>query len=65
MSGEITLYERFREVELGQFLSGRAIVFTTHKELAELKREQVHAYGPDFRMSNSLGPIRCEIEPAA
>jgi ATP-dependent Clp protease adaptor protein ClpS len=43
---------------------GRAIVFTTHKELAELKREQVLAYGPDPRMSVSKGPLDCYIEPA-
>jgi ATP-dependent Clp protease adaptor protein ClpS len=44
--------------------TGRAIVLTTHKELAELKREQVLAYGPDPRMSISKGPIGCYIEPA-
>jgi ATP-dependent Clp protease adaptor protein ClpS len=44
--------------------SGRAIVLTTHKELAELKREQVLSYGPDPRMSISRGPIGCYIEPA-
>ena len=43
---------------------GRAIVLTTHKELAELKREQVLAYGPDPRMSISKGPLGCYIEPA-
>lgn len=44
--------------------TGRAIVLTTHKELAELKREQVIAYGPDPRMSISKGPLGCYIEPA-
>jgi ATP-dependent Clp protease adaptor protein ClpS len=44
--------------------TGRAIVFTTHKELAELKRDQVLAYGPDPRMSISKGPLGCYIEPA-
>ncbi len=44
--------------------TGRAIVLTTHKELAELKREQVLAYGPDPRMSISKGPLGCYIEPA-
>jgi ATP-dependent Clp protease adaptor protein ClpS len=43
---------------------GRAIVFTTHKELAELKREQILAYGPDPRMAISKGPLGCYIEPA-
>ncbi len=42
--------------------TGRAIVLTTHRELAELKREQVLAYGPDPRMSISKGPIGCVIE---
>jgi ATP-dependent Clp protease adaptor protein ClpS len=43
---------------------GKAIVFTTHKELAELKREQVLAYGPDPRMEISKGSLGCYIEPA-
>ena len=44
--------------------TGRAIVYTTHKELAELKRDQVIAYGPDPRMQESKGPLRCYVEPA-
>ena len=44
--------------------TGRSIVLTTHRELAELKREQVLAYGPDPRMSISKGPIGCVIEAA-
>ena len=44
--------------------TGRAIVLTTHKEKAELKRDQVLAYGPDPRMSISKGPLGCYIEPA-
>ena len=43
---------------------GRAIVYTTHKEKAELKRDQVLAWGPDPRMSISKGPLGCYIEPA-
>lgn len=43
--------------------TGRAIVYTTHKEKAELKREQILAYGPDPRMSISKGPLGCYIEP--
>jgi ATP-dependent Clp protease adaptor protein ClpS len=45
-------------------LSGRAVVYTTHKEKAELKRDQVLAYGPDPSMSISKGPLGCYIEPA-
>src|SRR3954467_15633602 len=44
--------------------TGRAIVYTTHKEKAELKRDQVLAWGPDPRMSVSKGPLGCYIEPA-
>jgi ATP-dependent Clp protease adaptor protein ClpS len=44
--------------------TGRAVVYTTHKELAELKRDQVIAYGPDPRSANSKGPLRCYVEPA-
>lgn len=43
---------------------GLAIVFTTHKEKAELKRDQVLSYGPDPRMEISKGPLACYIEPA-
>ena len=45
-------------------LTGRAVVYTTHKEKAELKRDQVLAYGPDPRMDISKGPLGCYIEPA-
>src|SRR5437763_9592663 len=31
---------------------GQAVVFTSHREHAELKREQIHAYGADFRISS-------------
>jgi ATP-dependent Clp protease adaptor protein ClpS len=44
--------------------TGRAIVYTTHREKAELKRDQVLAWGPDPRMSISKGPLGCYIEPA-
>src|ERR1700758_2422627 len=37
--------------------TGRAIVYTTHKELAELKRDQVIAYGPDPRVPECKGPL--------
>jgi ATP-dependent Clp protease adaptor protein ClpS len=43
---------------------GRGIAYTCHMELAELKRDQIHAYGADWRMANSRGPIRATIEEA-
>lgn len=43
---------------------GRAIVFTTHKELAELKRDQIHAFGTDLRVATCKGSMSAVIEPA-
>ena len=44
---------------------GRAILLTTHKELAELKRDQIHGFGADWRLENSAGSMNAIIEPAA
>ncbi len=44
--------------------NGRAICATTHKELAELKLEQVHAYGVDARMQVCAGSMSAILEPA-
>jgi ATP-dependent Clp protease adaptor protein ClpS len=44
--------------------SGRVIVLTTHKELAELKRDQILAYGADWRLERSSGAMKAVIEPA-
>ncbi|GAC1309112.1 MAG: ATP-dependent Clp protease adaptor ClpS [Isosphaeraceae bacterium] len=44
--------------------TGRAVVYTCHKEKAEFKRDQVLAGGADPRMKNSKGPLQCYIEPA-
>ena len=43
---------------------GRAVVATTHKELAELKRDQIHSYGIDFRVASCAGSMSAIIEPA-
>jgi ATP-dependent Clp protease adaptor protein ClpS len=45
--------------------SGRAVLMTTHRELAELKREQVIAYGSDIRIAECKGSMSAIIEPAA
>jgi ATP-dependent Clp protease adaptor protein ClpS len=42
----------------------RAVCLTTHKEHAELKRDQILAYGPDKLMANSKGSMSAIIEPA-
>jgi ATP-dependent Clp protease adaptor protein ClpS len=43
---------------------GRAIVKTTHRELAELKRDQIHAFGADEYVATSKGSMSAMIEPA-
>ncbi len=45
--------------------SGRVIVDTTTLERAELKREQIHAFGPDPLIPRCAGSMSAEIEPAA
>lgn len=44
-------------------LTGRVIVDTTTKECAELKRDQIMAYGTDPSASRSGGSMRATIEP--
>jgi ATP-dependent Clp protease adaptor protein ClpS len=44
--------------------SGRVIVSTTTKEHAELKRDQIHAYGPDSRLPRCKGSMSATIEAA-
>jgi ATP-dependent Clp protease adaptor protein ClpS len=43
---------------------GRVIVDTTTKERAELKRDQIHAFGPDPLLERSKGSMSAIIEPA-
>ena len=45
-------------------LAGRVVVDTTTRERAELKRDQIHAYGPDWRIPTSAGSMSATIEPA-
>lgn len=56
-----TAYRMAAEVD-GQ---GRVIVETTHLERAELKRDQIHAYGPDWRIERCLGSMSALVEPAS
>ncbi|HEY7091217.1 MAG TPA: ATP-dependent Clp protease adaptor ClpS [Tepidisphaeraceae bacterium] len=44
--------------------TGRVIVYTTHRELAELKRDQIHAFGADKRWASSQGSMSAVVEPA-
>lgn len=48
-----------REVDV----QGRAVVLTTTREHAELKRDQIHAFGADRLVASSKGAMRASIEP--
>ena len=43
---------------------GRVIVLTTTMEHAELKRDQIHAYGKDDLIAGCKGSMRATIEAA-
>lgn len=57
--------ERAVEYMLEAHTSGRAVVWTGPKEVAELKAEQIQTFH-EVRESDggSLGPVGCVIEPA-
>ncbi|HZL86783.1 MAG TPA: ATP-dependent Clp protease adaptor ClpS [Pirellulaceae bacterium] len=42
--------------------TGRAICLTTTLEHAELKRDQIHAYGPDMALERCKGAMSASIE---
>lgn len=42
---------------------GRAICMTTTLELAELKRDQIHGFGPDGRIAACKGSMWATVEP--
>ena len=44
--------------------AGRVVVFTTHLEEAELKRDQIQAFGPDPLIPRCKGSMSATVEPA-
>lgn len=52
-------YELAKEVDT----RGRVIVLTTTREHAELKRDQIHAYGKDDMIDGCEGSMSATIEP--
>ena len=44
--------------------TGRTIVLTCELPQAEFARDQIHAYGADWRMKESKGSMSAIIEPA-
>lgn len=53
-------YQMAKEVDT----KGRVIVDTTSLERAELKRDQIHAFGPDPLLPRCKGSMSAMIEPA-
>jgi ATP-dependent Clp protease adaptor protein ClpS len=57
--------EKGYQMALEVHTTGRVIVLTTSKEHAELKRDQIHAFGPDpLSARESVGSMSAIIEPA-
>jgi len=54
-------YEMAQEVDA----KGRVVVATTNLEQAELKRDQIHAFGPDPLIPRCKGSMSATVEPAA
>jgi ATP-dependent Clp protease adaptor protein ClpS len=52
-------YQKAVEVDT----SGRTICLTTTMEHAELKRDQIHAFGRDSRIAKCEGSMSASIEP--
>lgn len=44
--------------------NGRVVVATTHLEEAELKRDQIQAFGPDPLIPRCKGSMSATVEPA-
>lgn len=66
MMQELFAHSKERAFEIAKRVDtdGRAICLTTHKEHAELKRDQILAFGRDPLMAESKGSMTAIIEPA-
>lgn len=66
MLGKVFGHDPIRAFRMAEEVdtSGRVIVDTTTLERAELKRDQIHAYGADWRIPKCKGSMSATIEPA-
>ncbi len=53
-------YQLAEQVDEG----GRVVLDTTTLERAEFKRDQIHAFGRDWRIERCVGSMSATIEPA-
>lgn len=60
MCSESAAFQHAVEVDT----TGRTIVITCELPQAEFGRDQIHSYGPDWRMPKSKGPMAAIVEPA-
>jgi ATP-dependent Clp protease adaptor protein ClpS len=61
MKTESEAYRHAVEVDT----TGRTIIITCELPQAEFARDQIHAYGADWRMPRSKGSMSAIVEPAA
>jgi len=60
----LTLDEAFRHAEEVD-RCGRTVIITCELPQAEFARDQIQAYGPDWRLPRSKGSMSAVVEPAA
>jgi ATP-dependent Clp protease adaptor protein ClpS len=58
-----TLDEAFRHAEEVD-RSGRTVLIICELPQAEFARDQIHSYGPDWRLPRSKGSMSAVVEPA-
>ncbi len=58
-------FERGYQIAKTVDTHGKAILMTTTLELAELKRDQIHAFGRDKQLEDCVGSMSATVEPAA
>jgi ATP-dependent Clp protease adaptor protein ClpS len=56
--------ERAHQLTLQAHTSGRAVVWTGPREVAELKADQIRTFHETRTDGSQLGPLGCTIEPA-
>jgi ATP-dependent Clp protease adaptor protein ClpS len=59
----VSLEQAFRHAEEVDH-AGRTVLITCPLPQAEFARDQIHAYGPDWRLARSKGSMSAVIEPA-
>ena len=65
MLGKIFGHGRDKAFQMAQEVdaAGRCNVYTGSLEQAEFKRDQIHAFGPDWRLERCKGSMSATIEP--